>query len=368
MKIASITITHHSLPLDPPFHSSWDTKPRTAHPATIVRVATDEGLVGIGSGDSMLGFAGHEQLFIGQDPLAIERHFRVLENLNFLYGRCWPLDLALWDLAGKIAGQPVWKLLGGLSDRVRAYVSSGTLRSAEETADMAERVIARGFEALKIRFHRSDWRDDVAVVEAVRERIGDRLVLMVVCNQGWSMPWDTETPWTLKDALAVARELEALDVYWMEEPLHRGDVEGMAALREAADIRIAGGESNRELYDYVNLINRRCLDVLQPDVSWTGGITGMRRVAIMALENHLVFTPHTWNIGIGVVANAHLAAGLAGSPYLEFPYDPPEWSLERRDYPMREPLDVDGDGWILLGEAPGFGFELDEERLAQTLI
>src|SRR5665647_981518 len=201
MKIASITITHHSLPLDPPFHSSWDTKPRTAHPATIVRVATDEGLVGIGSGDSMLGFAGHEQLFIGQDPLAIERHFRVLENLNFLYGRCWPLDLALWDLAGKIAGQPVWKLLGGLSDRVRAYASSGTLRSAEETADMAERVAARGFEALKIRFYRSDWCDDVAVIEKVRERVGDRLVLMVDCNQGWRMSWDTESPWTFKDAL-----------------------------------------------------------------------------------------------------------------------------------------------------------------------
>ena len=92
MKISSITITHHSLPLDPPFHASWDSQPRTAHPATIVRVATDEGLVGIGSGDSMLGFDGHEHLFIGQDPLAIERHFRVLENLNS-YGRCWPLDL-----------------------------------------------------------------------------------------------------------------------------------------------------------------------------------------------------------------------------------------------------------------------------------
>jgi L-alanine-DL-glutamate epimerase-like enolase superfamily enzyme len=368
MKIAAITITSHRLPLDPPFRPSWDSRPRTAFDATIVRVVTDEGLVGIGAGDAMPGFAGHEALFVGHDPLAIERHYRVLTNLTFLYGRCWPLDLALWDLAGKITRQPVWKLLGGLRDRVPAYASSGSLRSAEETADLAEHVLARGFRALKIRFHRPDFRDDVAVVAAVRRRVGDRLALMVDCNQGWRMPWDTATPWALKDALDVARALEELGVYWMEEPLARGDFEGLLRLRQATGVRIAGGEGDREMSAFRELIDRGCLDVVQPDASWTCGLTGLRRVAVMALEHGLVFTPHTWNVGIATIANAHLATGLADSPYLEFPYDPPEWTPARRDFPLVTPLDVDADGMVVLTDAPGLGFELDEERLAHTLV
>jgi L-alanine-DL-glutamate epimerase-like enolase superfamily enzyme len=107
-RIASIVITHHRLEFDPPFHASWDTRPRVSFDATIVRVTTDTGLVGLGSGDRMLGFEGHEALFVGHDPLALERHYRVLSNIDFHYGRCWPLDLALWDLAGKITGQPCW--------------------------------------------------------------------------------------------------------------------------------------------------------------------------------------------------------------------------------------------------------------------
>ena len=122
----------------------------------------------------MLGFEGHEQLFVGQDPLALERHYRVLSNIDFHYGRCWPLDLALWDLAGKILGAPCWKLLGGLSHRVRAYASSGTLRDPAAQADAAERYLAQGFPALKLRFHRGDWRDDVRALEAVRARVGQR--------------------------------------------------------------------------------------------------------------------------------------------------------------------------------------------------
>src|SRR5215469_14161954 len=140
-KIAAVAISHHRLPLVP--------------------VTTDSGLVGVGSGDRMLGFEGHESLFIGQDPLALERHFRVLSNIDFHYGRCWPLDLALWDLAGKILGQPCWRLLGGLANRVRAYASSGTLRDPQAQADAAERFLAQGFPALKLRFHRGDWRDDI---------------------------------------------------------------------------------------------------------------------------------------------------------------------------------------------------------------
>ncbi len=130
MKIAAIEITHHRLPLDPPFRPSWDFRPRENFDATIVRVRTDEGLEGIGSGDTMTGFAGHEHLFVGRDPLDLERHNRILDNIQFHYGRCWPLDLALWDLAGKIKGEPVWKLLGGRRDRVPAYASSATLRDS----------------------------------------------------------------------------------------------------------------------------------------------------------------------------------------------------------------------------------------------
>jgi L-alanine-DL-glutamate epimerase-like enolase superfamily enzyme len=368
VKISGIGITQHRLRLDPPFRASWDTKPRTQFDATIVRVRTDEGPVGVASGDLMVGFAGHEQLFIGEDPLALERHYRVLSNINFHYGRCWPLDLALWDLAGKILGQPCWRLLGGLSDRVRAYASSGTLRDPAQLADAAERYLSRGFSALKIRFHRDDWRADIKALEAVRDRIGDRLELMVDCNQGWRMPWDTEPPWSLKDAIVVARELERLGVYWMEEPLHRADRDGMAALRQMTDVRIAGGEMTRELHEFRDLIAGGCLDVLQPDAALVGGITGLRRVAYMAQEHNLIFTPHTWTNGMGVTANAHLAAGTVGTPFLEYPYDPPEWDVDRRDFMMAEPLTVDAEGFIVLSAAPGMGYELNEVVLRQTRI
>jgi L-alanine-DL-glutamate epimerase-like enolase superfamily enzyme len=367
-RIASIRITHHRLPLDPPFHASWDTRPRVHFDATIVRVTTDTGLEGYGSGDLMVGFAGHEPLFIGQDALAIERHYRVLSHIDFHYGRCWPLDLALWDLAGKITGQPCWRLLGGLSNRVRLYASSGTLREPAALAEQAERYVAQGFRAMKIRFQRGDWRQDIRSLEAVRQRVGERLELMVDCNQGWRMPWDTQAPWSLKDALTVARELEHLHVFWMEEPLHRGDQAGMKALREATEVRIAAGEMTRQLHELRDLITTGSVDVLQPDAALVGGITGLRRIVAMTQEHQLVFTPHTWTNGMGLTANAHLAAGLADAPFLEYAYDPPEWTLARRDFMMTEPLRAAADGWLALSEAPGMGYALDERALAATAI
>jgi L-alanine-DL-glutamate epimerase-like enolase superfamily enzyme len=262
----------------------------------------------------------------------------------------------------------VWKLVGGNSDRVPAYASSGTLRSPAEMAETAERLRAEGFKAMKIRFHRGDWREDVAALEAVRKRLGDGLELMVDCNQGWRMPWDTEPPWTFKDALEVARELEALDVFWMEEPLHRGDREGMRRLRDSVDVRIAGGEMTREIYEFRDLITAGALDVVQPDAALVGGITGARRIAILAEVNGVVFTPHTWTNGIGLIANVHLTAGIANAPYIELPYDPPVWSPARRDFMMKKTLRTDDDGVIVLDDTPGLGFDLDETVLKQTQI
>jgi L-alanine-DL-glutamate epimerase-like enolase superfamily enzyme len=151
-----------------------------------------------------------------------------------------------------------------------------------------------------------------------------------------------------------------------EEPLYRADRNGMRVLRERCGVRLAGGEMTRQLHEFRDLIVDQCIDVLQPDVALVGGITGLRRVAIMAQEHGIVFTPHTWTNGMGVTANAHLAAGMGDSPYFEYPYDPPEWGLDRRDFLMREPLEVDTQGWLNLGDLPGMGYEVDEAAARRT--
>jgi L-alanine-DL-glutamate epimerase-like enolase superfamily enzyme len=365
-EITRISITHHQLPLEPAFPASWDTKPRTKFPATIVRVFDDAGNVGIGSGDAMYGFGDYQHYFLGHDSLDLERHNAVLSNIEFHAGRPWPMDIALWDLAGKIQDTPVWKLVGGKSNRIRAYASSGVHRSVSEMVKVAQHVLERGFPALKVRFGRPSLGQDMAVIQAIRYALGMSLELMVDCNQGWRMPWDTQKPWTLEHAIDVAGQLEALGVYWVEEPLHRGDYAGYAALKKAVGIRIAGGEMTREPYEFRELLERDCLDVFQPDCVCSMGITGLAKLAREVDAAGKIFTPHTWGNGIGVMANLHLTAGTVGAPFIEFPYDPPEWSLERRDYPLKNVIDVDGEGWITLSDEPGLGLELDEDRLERT--
>src|SRR5207342_342774 len=130
---------HHGHPPDPaqpaagpPFPAAWDPVPRRSFAATIVSVETDEGVVGVGSGDTMDGFEAFEHLFVGEDPLGIARHVRALETIAFHAGRYWPLEVALWDLIGKVTGQPVAVLFGGAVDALPAYASTGERRSADE--------------------------------------------------------------------------------------------------------------------------------------------------------------------------------------------------------------------------------------------
>jgi L-alanine-DL-glutamate epimerase-like enolase superfamily enzyme len=368
-EIVAIEITHHQLPLHPSFPASWDPQPRTKFPVTIVRVRASDGREGIGSGDVMYGFADYARYFIGEPAEALDRHAAVLANIEFHAGRCWPLDVALWDLAGKTTGQPVWRMLGGTSPRLRVYASTGVRRPIDEMAEMAARVVDAGFEALKIRFGRPSIADDVSVVAAVRDAVGDSLTLMVDCNQAWRMPWDTAKPWGADVAVGVAEQLEALGVYWVEEPLHRGDYAGYTELRKRVGVKIAGGEMTREPYEFRELLERDCLDVFQPDCVCSQGITGLAPLARQVIAAGKLFTPHTWGNGIGLLANMHLTAGTAGvdgSQWVEFPYDPPEWSLERRDYPLVAPIEADA-GWVTLTDQPGLGINLDEEVLAKTI-
>ncbi|MCE7999747.1 MAG: mandelate racemase/muconate lactonizing enzyme family protein [Rhodobiaceae bacterium] len=368
--IERIEISHHRLPLNPPFRAAWDGRARHHFDATIVRVFDAEGRMGIGSGDLMVGFEGHETLFVGRDPLDLERHNKVLSNIDFHYGRCWPLDIALWDLAGQIRKEPVWRLLGGTGPDVPVYASSGALHGPEELADLADKLVTLGFTAMKIRFRSREsggWREDIKGLEHVRARVGDKLALMVDCNQGWQMPWDTEPSWTFDDALPVAKELERLDVFWMEEPLHRADLDGHQRLRDASSVKIAGGEMTREISSLRTMIDGGAFDIVQPDAALVGGITGLANLGRQLRDTDTVFTPHTWTNGLGVLANLHLIAGIGGAPFVEFPYDPPTWGLDRRDYMLDVPI-AQEDGFVTLTEEPGLGAVLNEDRLKATLI
>ena len=367
MKIASIQITHHQLPLDPAFPAAWDTQPRHKFPATIVRVTDDEGRTGIGSGDALSGFHDYAHLFIGQDPRHLDRHATVLDNISFHAGRCWPLEIALWDLVGQIEGRPIWQMVGGTGKRIRAYASFGTHRNAGDSAAVAVTAIECGFPALKLRFGRLRLEDDLAVLAAVRRAVGERLHLLVDCNQGWRMPWDVQPPWDYARALEVAQELARYGVYWMEEPLHRADYTGMARLRGATRVKIAGGEGTREIYEFYTLLERDCLDIYQPDVAWTGGMTQLRKLAHAVVDAGCLFTPHTWGNGIGLLANMHLTAGTVGAPFLEFPWDPPLWTTARRDFMLSSPIEIDSAGTLFCSDAPGMGILLDEAILARTL-
>jgi L-alanine-DL-glutamate epimerase-like enolase superfamily enzyme len=364
VRITAIRCDRLVEPLDPPFDAAWDPVPRRSFEATIVRVETDEGVVGIGSGDTMLGFEAFEHLFVGEDPLALARHVRVLETIDFHAGRYWPLEVALWDIAGQVAGVPAAKLLGGTADGIPAYASCGSLLPAAARAESALRLRGEGFRALKIRVDPRRLEEGMAAVRATREAVGDSMAIMVDLNQGWRMAGDTLAPIDWETARSIASRLAELDVLWVEEPLDGADLAGLAGLRKAVPgIKVAGGEMTRTMREIVAAIDADAFDVHQPDVVLAAGMTNGRRVGELALAKGRWYSPHTWTNGIGVLANLHVAAGVGGGPFIEFPYDPPGWTPERRDFMLAEPIKPDRDGILRVPQRPGIGVVLDEVAL-----
>jgi L-alanine-DL-glutamate epimerase-like enolase superfamily enzyme len=345
VKITRIELVRLELPLDPPFPAAWDPVPRRRFPATLVLVDTDDGVRGVGSGDSMDGF----------------------ETVAFHGCRPWPLEAALWDIAGKVSGQPVSRLLGGFYDRVPAYASTGALADASERVAMALEVVSSGFRAMKIRIDPAHLDDGLATLRAVREAIPS-LVLMVDLNQGWRMPGDTRPALDRVAAQRVAAQLAELDIFWMEEPLDGADVAGLTMLRSGCPVRIAGGEMVRTYAELATLVNADALDVYQPDAVLAVGISRARTLAEQVLAKGRLFSPHTWTNGIGLLVNLHLAAGVGGGPYLEYPFDPPSWTPARRDFMLAEPVEITPEGDLVVGDSPGFGITLDEDAVRRYLV
>ncbi len=367
MKITDIRLTRMLLPLSPPFNAAWDPTPRASFPATLVTVETDEGITGYGSGDSMDGFEGYRDLFIGTDPLQILDQVARIETINFHGGRYWPLEAALWDIIGKVAGLPASTFFGGSKTGLRAYASTGELKPPAERAEAVVAAKELGFGGVKIRIARDRVDEGLAAVRASRDAVGSDFDLMVDLNQMWRMPGDIEPAMPLADVERVAHELEELGVLWLEEPLPQVDISGARRVRHLTGMRVAGGEMVRSMSEMVHLVESDAYDIYQPDVVLAVGMLRARHIAEAARQRHRDFTPHTWSNGLGLLANLHVAAGVGAGPYFEFPFDPPGWTEERRDFFM-EPVRPDAQGIVHVPDAPGLGVEIDHDAVRHYTI
>jgi L-alanine-DL-glutamate epimerase-like enolase superfamily enzyme len=349
----------------------------------LVEIETDSGITGIGESASHGGplistktIVDRElkPYLIGEDPLCIERLWDKMYRRSFFHGRrgivisaMSGIDVALWDILGKASKLPLYRLLGGYREKVRAYASMGyyqTDKGLEELSSEAAQCVNRGFSAVKIKIGRNSYaavgtsepsvyeRSDLCVddndierVAAVRTAIGHDVDLLVDANCAWKP----------HVAIRMARKLEQFDIYWLEEPVVPDDVEGSAMVAAAIDIPIAGYETEYTRFGYKELVSRRAVDIVQPDVIWTGGITESKRIAALASCYNIQCVPETFASAIALYANLHFIASIPNGELLEFDQTP----NPLRDELVVEPLCIDKEGYVHLPEKPGLGLELD---------
>ena len=364
------------LPLPADFRPAWgrDEVQRSFF-MTLVEVETKSGVTGVTAAE-----AGYEAAIsidrfvtphlIGQDAAAPERLTGVLKDAEVLGAPVYCVEIALWDIAGKVAGLPVSKLWGASTDRVPAYCATGEVRAAERRIEDCHRILEEGFKAVKLRFHHEDPHEDLAVVEAIRKAVGDRLVILVDANQAGVLPGlGGHRQWDFHVALDIALELERLGVTWLEEPLPRHDHEGLRRLRDRlGTLQLAGGENNHGVHDFKLLIDRGCYDVLQPDAVLSEGVYQLRKVAAIAEAAGVLMAPHTWTHGIGLLANLQLVASIPNSSWFEFPHEPPGWPASALSQMLAEKPWIDADGFLSVPQTPGFGFTLDEELVERHTV
>lgn len=306
-----------------------------------------------------------KRFVLNENALEVERVTEKLHQITFWFGRGGAMthaisavNVALWDLAGKLLGQPVHRLLGGAyRDEVPVY-GSVLFRPISSLHDRIQQIIGRGFRAIKLGwdpFGKGSVREDAALVAAAREAAGQDVEIMI--DAGGSYPF---WPMRLKDALERARMLADYGVAWFEEPLPPDDIEGYARLTDLSPVRIAHGEVLTRRQAFVPYFARRAMDIAQPDVSKVGGLSEMRRIAWMAECHGIDIVPHGWNTAVGVAADIHFTSALPGRSYVEFNVGNPLVE-EIVDPPFR----LNENGRLPVPQAPGLGVQPLAERLEQ---
>jgi L-alanine-DL-glutamate epimerase-like enolase superfamily enzyme len=328
----------------------------------VTDVETDTGLVGTGisyttgvGGTAIVALVDDycARMLAGEDPLAIGRHWEALgkqlrrSGTGLAQLALSAVDTALWDLAGKHAGVPLHRLLGGTRDAVPAY-GSGIDLFLDEDGLLAhvEELLALGFEWIKIKVGKDEAAEDAARVAAVRRLIGPRRRLCVDANQVWELP----------DAVRHAAALAAAgaDLSWLEEPLHPEDVEGHASLRARVPLPIAIGESVYTDSQFLAYLRAGAVDVVQPDICRVGGFTGFMRIAHLAAAHHLPVAPH-YIAELTLPALCAIPNGLV----LEWVRGGTFGELGVLAAPMRLEHGV-----AYASEAPGHGVAFDRDALA----
>ena len=335
---------------------------------TLIAVFTDEGITGWGSAftnDELVRAALHllAPLYMGENPLEPERVTEKLHAHTFWMGRGGSLthaisgiDIALWDIFGKVTAQPVGRLLGGrYRDRVRPYASL-LMQEPRALGEHLAAVREQGFRAFKIGwgpFGRSGFAMDEAIVRAAREAVSPDSLLMVDAGASDAF-WPQDYKWAVRTAAMLAE----YEVYWFEEPLPPDNLHDFVLLRSHSPLPIAGGEVLTRRQSFAPWLQQRAFDIVQPDVTKVGGISEERRIAWMAEDNGVRFIPHGWNTALGLAADLHLASAarntnlveyLTGSPFIDDLVEIP-WKL-------------DADGMLPVPITPGLGISLNMDAV-----
>jgi len=346
-----------------------DVKPVETTGFAFYKVYTDGDIVGIGPCSARADRLVESRL-VGQDPAYVERFWDIyMSGRGAVLGRgsFGGLEIALWDIIGKAVGKPVYKLLGAYRDKVMAYAATAQLHSAEEHAREAVEFAEMGIKAMKLRLHRSRPEEDIKVVRAVRDAVGDDMTILVDANQNnISIHYDY---WSRRTALTVAKELDKLNVYWLEEPLPRRDLEGLAELSTKVDVYIAGGEHSTNIYEFRDALFEGAYDIVQPDVILGNiGIIGIRKVSVVADSVGRQVVPHVsggGNNGFYLAATLQALGTIRNCPFIEYVLEPPALTAETLQVILKEPILIDNNGYIEIPQKPGIGVELDEETIGK---
>ncbi|HYR48068.1 MAG TPA: enolase C-terminal domain-like protein [Candidatus Polarisedimenticolia bacterium] len=324
----------------------------------VVRVKTDEGLEGVAGASTYLGATGvaaavaeMKPLLIGEDPLYREKIWQRLNEVSILMvppHSIAVLDCALWDLAGRAAGLPVYKLLGAQRDRVTAYASSLTYSTLADFQREIDAYLKSGFRAVKLHV----WGDpdrDIELCTAIRKQVGPAFPLMV----------DAVGSYSLNDALRVGRKLDELGFEWFEMPLRDSHIAAYKTLADALDIAVTSGEVHTRTYqEAANYLTTGAWDILRIDALISGGITATKKAASLAEALGLRCEIHSFGYTLNQAANLQVIGSVANSQYFECPMPLGEYGAG-----MLDVINLEPDGTVCVPNKPGLGVEVDWEKM-----